>query len=239
MKKNKLALAAAAAGATLFGVIAPSSADAAVIDPGLYVLLNHPSAAPISSGLRLDELYNVDTSRQDIFLFDFEHPQSLVVMEVTPSMIRISGDAFGGYWRIADGYVPGPYRGVYSFDFVYQIVVMGAPGDDDYIVDGPNNANVGSILTPLGHTIPLYDERGGHAFSFRLGNEDNDNGHRGFDGVSGWGWLNHGGNPGVHITVGDWLFTVGPEVPAPGAAVTLLAGLAVLASRRRRSAAAR
>ncbi len=234
MNKHKLALAAAAAGATLFGVIAPSSAHAAVIDPGVYVLLNHPSTSPEDHGLRLDELYNVQLSQQDWFLFDFEHSSSLVVMELTVNTIRISGDVYGGYYRPGQGYIAGQYLGVYGLDLLYNIGVQEAPGDDDIIVNGPNNANMGSILTPLGDTIALWDERGGDAFSFRLGDENNDAGHRGFDGVSGWGWLNHGPDPALHRAVGDFIFAVGPLIPSPGAAVTLLAGLAALAGRRRR-----
>ncbi len=233
MKKNTLAYAAAAACATLSGVSAPS-ARAAVIDPGIYVLLNHPAAAPVPCGLRLDELYNVNPSLQDIFLFDFEHPSSLVTMTVTASTIRISGDAFGGFWQLATGFVAGPYRGTYTLDFLFDLGMQTAPGDDDYIINSANNANHGTIRTPLGQTISLWDERGGEAFSFRLGNEDNDQGHRGFPGISGWGWLNHGSNPAQHFVVSDWLFATGPAIPAPGAAVTLLAGAALLAARRRR-----
>ncbi len=232
MNKNKLALAAAAAGTTLFGVAAPS-ARAELLDPGLYVLLNHPSNGVDSYGLRLDELYNVNLSQQDWFIFDFEHSNSLVVMEVTADTIRISGEVHGGYYRPGQGYVAGPHLGTYSFDFLYNMGVQFAPNDDDRIINAANNVNTGTITTPMGDTIALWDERGGNPFSFRLGDEDNDQGHRGYDGISGWGWLNHGPDPDLHRAVGDFIFRVGPEIPAPGAAVTLALGLGVLTRRRR------
>lgn len=231
MNTNKLAFAAAAAGAALFGAIAPS-AHAAVIDPGTYAILNHRDGDPVPFGLRLDELYNV-APYADIFLFDFEHNDAFMVMTVTASTIHIYGDAWGGRW-FQTGLVNDQYQGLYSIDFLFNTGVQSAPGDDDYIVNGPNNANHGSILTPLGDTIALWDERGGNAFSFRLGDEDNDLGHRGMPGPSGWGWVNHGNDPAHHTAVGDWLFTVGEPIPSPGPAVTMLAGLALLATRRRR-----
>ncbi len=70
-------------------------------------------------------------------------------------------------------------------------------------------------------------------FSFRLGDEDNDAGHRGFDGVSGWGWLTHGS--GGHVESSDWLFTVGEEIPEPATLLMVLGGLAFSSLRRFRS----
>ena len=232
MNTNQLALAAAAVSATLLSVTAPS-ARAAVLDPGQYILLNHPSE-PSAWGLRLDELHNVNTSQQDIFLFDFEHSSSLVVMDLTGSTIRISGQVYGGYWRLGIGYVEGVHRGVYTLDMFYDDGLREAIGDDDLVIDTLDNSNTGSIITPAGQTIPLYDERGNEDYSLRVGDEDNDLGHRGFDGVSGWGWLNHGGNPALHRQVGDFLFAVGPLIPAPGAGVMVAIALGVLAMRRRR-----
>lgn len=231
MKNTPLALAAAAAGATLCGVI-ESSAHAAVIAPGLYVIHNHGASEPSRWGLRLDELYDVATF-QDIFVFDFDHPSSLMTIEITAGTIRVSGQTWGGRW-FHTALLDDEYRGVYTIDFLFNNGVMQAPGDDDFIVDAVNNSNHGLISTPLGHTIDLYDERGGSPFSFRLGNEDHDAGHRGYVGISGWGWVNHGDDPAHHISVGDWLFTVGPLIPSQGSAATVIAGLVLLAVRRRR-----
>ncbi len=232
MNTNQLALAAAAVGAALLSVTA-SSAHSAVLDPGQYVLLNHPSESD-PSGLRLDELYNVNASQQDIFLFDFEHLSSLIVLHLTGSTIRISGQVHGGYWREGVGYVNGVHLGVYTLDMFYDDGLREALGDDDLVIDTIDNSNTGTIITPAGQTIPLYDERGTDDFSLRIGDENSDQGHRGFDGVSGWGWLNHGSNPALHRQFGDFLFAVGPLIPAPGAGVMAVIALGVLASRRRR-----
>ncbi len=63
--------------------------------------------------------------------------------------------------------------------------------------------------------------------------------HRGFAGISGWGWVNHSGAPD-HVVASDWLFTVGAPIPEPSAASTFAAGALVTlgAIRRRRRASA-
>ena len=208
-------------------------AGAAILPMGMYDLANHPDggiAAPYY-GLRLDELYDA-TGSHDRFTFDFDHNDSNMQMEITATSIRIFGTSFGGR-DIGSEYAADSYLGVYSIDFTYDIGVGMAPGDDDMLVDGPNNANTGTIMTPLGDTIALEDERGNHGYSFRLGDKDDDNGHRGFDGISGWGWLNHSDEP--HVYASDWLFTAVPsQVPTPAAATALLAGLGLTSRRRTR-----
>ncbi|MCA9283509.1 MAG: hypothetical protein KDA30_15905, partial [Phycisphaerales bacterium] len=124
------------------------------------------------------------------------------------------------------------YRGIYTIDFTLDQGVMQVPGDDDVWVNTTNNVNTGSIMTPLGDEIALEDERGSYGYSLRLGDENNDLGHRGFNGISGWGWMNHGGLP--HVASTDWLFTA-ELVPTPGAA-SLLGTAGLLLVRRRRSA---
>lgn len=210
------------------------SANAALVLPGTYELSNHPdgSATPPPYGLRLDELYNA-TSSHDIFTFNFDAPQSSVFMVITANSIRITGQALGG--RDTGGaHANDAYLGVYTFDFLYSTGVQPAAGDDDLIVNAANRANSGTIVTPLGDTIALVDERSG-GFSFRFGDEDNDAGHRGFAGLSGWGWLTHGGSGATHVAASDWLFTAElVEIPTPGAlALTGLAGLAMLRRRAR------
>lgn len=212
-------------------VAAAASASAITIPVGGYVLGNHPdgSANPPAYGLRLDELYNA-TSGHDIFTFDFEHPDSGMFMTYDGSTVRIFGQAFGGR-DTGTGYAADAYQGVYTIDFTYDMGVMLASGDDDVIANAPMGANTGSIITPLGDDIGLWDKPMG-GYSFRLGDENNDAGHRGWGGISGWGWLNHG-DPNVHVAASDWLFTAQPGiVPAPG--TLALAGAGLLAAARRR-----
>ena len=47
--------------------------------------------------------------------------------------------------------------------------------------------------------------------------EDDDLGHSGYVGISGWGWLKHG-TPPVNVPQSDWLFVVDPNpyIPTPG-----------------------
>jgi MYXO-CTERM domain-containing protein len=226
------ALVAAPAAAVV--LLAATSAHASVITAeGSYYLLNHPDGnqRPPLYGLRLDELYNA-TSGHDVFTFDFEDAASEMIIDITATTIRIHGVTWGGR-DTGSSYAADAYRGVYIVDFVYNLGVQQVPGDDDTWVDAVNNGNSGTITTPLGDVIVMVDERGSHPYSFRLGDEDNDLGHRGFTGVSGWGWINHGPNPNVHVYDSDFLFTVGEPVPAPGAmGLAILGGLAV--ARRRR-----
>lgn len=215
------------------GLIVLASGASATLAPGMYQLFNHPDGNqnPPPYGLRLDELYNA-TSDHDVFTFDFNHPTSNVRLTYTGSTITITGNARGG--RDAGSvYANDAYLGNYTFNFVYNIGVGLAPGDDDIRVVPPTaGANTGWIMTPLGDTIALRDESDGN-YTFRLGDEDNDLGHRGFAGISGWGWLTHGPASASHVYDSDWLFTVGPLVPAPGAAGVLALG-GMLAARRRR-----
>jgi hypothetical protein len=211
------------------------SAEAVSVASGLYRLHNHPDgqADPPPYGARFDELFNA-TSGHDIFTLDFDDPSSSVFMtvDVLAGVINIAGTALGGRDTGAT-YAADVYLGLYSFNFTYDIGVQQVPGDDDIWVVMPHHRNFGTITAPnsLG-TIVLTDEGMG-GYTFRLGDEDNDAGHRGHNGISGWGWMSYVvGQSITHVEATDWLFTA-ELVPAPGSIVMLgLGGL--LAARRRR-----
>lgn len=207
-----------------------AAAQGAILAPGVYVLGNHPDGNqnPPLYGLRLDELVDV-TPNHDVFSFDFNHAGSLVQLVVTPTTLQIVGNVYGGR-DAGNAYAADQYQGFYYVNFLYNLGVQQVPSDDDIWVNTTNHVNFGSITLPNGNVQNLVDERGSNGFSLRLGNENNDLGHRGFAGVSGWGWISYQTAGGaVHVTSSDWLFTV---VPTPGSAMLL--GMGVLAAGRRR-----
>lgn len=233
------ALAGAAICCAVCGSVA-SVADAANIPIGLYRLHDHPdgNAAPPLYGAKLNDLYDV-TADVDTFTFDFDHAGMAMYMDYTGSVLHIYGTAFGGR-DVGSDFANDKYRGVYTFDFVYKFGVTHAPGDDDLLVDLPlSKYNYGHVVTPLGDTILLRD---GHYSDgqpdFRFGDEDNDQGHRGFAGLSGWGWIFHArpGQDYTYVQDSDWLFT-GALIPTPGA-ISLAGGAGVIALRRARRAQA-
>jgi hypothetical protein len=207
-----------------------ASASAVTIDAGLYQLGNHPdgNAVPPPYGMKLDELVNV-TGGHDIFTFDFEHAQSNMTLlyNNVAETITITGEAYGGRDN-GGGYFNDAYLGVYTVSFLYDVNVGPAGGDDDIWVTA-NEQNFGTITLPDGSTVKDLADISAGGYSFRLGDEDDDAGHRGFAGISGWGWLSV---DGVHVADQDWLFTA-TYIPEP-ATCLLLAGGGLLAVRRRR-----
>ncbi len=228
-------LSACALGALALS-FAAGSAHGAIIQQGTYALHNHPdgNARPPAYGCKLNELYNV-TDGMDVFTFDFDHPQSNMTLVYTGTTITISGQSWGGR-DTGTAYANDQYQGLYTFYFTYYWGVGLAPGDDDLMVVLPQNRyNYGSLVTPLGDTVSLRDGHyNGSQPDFRFGDEDNDAGHRGFNGISGWGWL-FKALPGQGYTYtqdSDWLFTA-TLVPTPGAGVLALAAAAASLRRRR------
>lgn len=204
-----------------------------LVNYGTYHLSNHPDGNqnPPAYGMRLDELFNA-TGNHDVFTFDFNHAQSNMNLDYNASGIWIHGVAFGGR-DTGTSYANDVYRGVYTISFFYSWGVGHAPGDDDVMVDPGLHYNYGSITSPGGTVIALRDGHYGNGQpDFRLGNEDNDQGHRGFNGISGWGWLFFNNGSGfINHESDDWLFTAN-LVPTPGAAA--LMGMGAVAGLRRR-----
>jgi hypothetical protein len=220
-----------------FAVAAAMSAGPAatatplLLMPGTYRLHDHPDGelAPPTYGLRLDELYNV-ASGTDRFAFSFDHPGAdvrltLTLVSASNWTISIFGTAFGG--RIVNHQFDPANSGFAEIDFTYHMAHF-VPGDDDLIVDTPTGANTGTI-TFRGTTYGLFDKANDEDYTFRLGNEDDDQGHREFDGISGWGWVVPTVS-GAHV--GDFIFTV--EIPGPGG-VAMLGAAGFLGGRRRRT----
>lgn len=174
-----------------------------------YRLHNHPdgNAAPPSYGLRLDGL--LTGNGQHIYTFDFDDPQSAMFMDVdhNTGTIHIFGRTVGG--RVQSGAFVDPE--LWNVDFTYAEgvgLVGGDGGFADLSIDTcpATGVNAGTISADDGSPGPiaLVDTCGSNSFSFRFGDK-NGEGHRGFDGLSGWGWLNHSGEP--HVYDSDWLFT--------------------------------
>ncbi|MEL6214243.1 MAG: PEP-CTERM sorting domain-containing protein [Pseudomonadota bacterium] len=214
-------------------LLAPVAAQATVLQPGEYALHNHPdgSAASPFYGLRLDGLTTGDTS--EIYTFDFEDEDSGMTLAYDGNSITISGMAFGG--RDTGSSYDSDTTDVWQISFTYSDVYSCNDGGLC------SNSGVGSISSLLFGSYNLVSEMGRHSYAFQLNTD-----HRGFTGVSGWGWMNHcpsggeGGNGsysnGVscdnHLYASDWLFTV-REVPAPGTLALLGLGLAMVGFRRK------
>ncbi len=205
---------------------------AALITTGVYQLSNHPdgTAAPPGYGLRLDELFDV-TSGHDRFTFDFDHPDASMSLTYDGMLVHISGIAFGGL-DIGDAYHPDPaLTSLVLLDFTYKVTTFPI-NDNDLLVTTPTNYNHGTLTwLDTGEVINLYDRANLDGFSFRFGDGQDNAGHRGFNGISGWGWLDHH-QPGKYINASDWIFTATPR-PGPPALAILGAGV-VLGCRRRR-----
>jgi len=227
---------AAAGVAAALGLAAlHAAAPAATLPLGLYRLNNHPDGAlrPPLYGARFDELFNL-TAGRDSFTLDFDDVQSAAFMTVSASQIRIFGQSLGGR---DDGvsltHVNDQYLGIYTFDMTYSLGVADVPGDDDKwsTADG---GNTGFLTAPNGLGTALLSDKKLGDYSFRIGDEDNEGGHRGFDGISGWGWMNYVTPSGVRYEEStDWIFKATYVIPSPGAIGLAGVGLVVLLRRRR------
>ena len=230
--------------AVFFSLLILFSAGSAFASTFVYSLSNHPDGnqRPPQYGLRLDELFDLNSTVHDVFTFDFDNAASSMqlVYDDVAGTINISGTAFGGLDQGSD-YDPSA-SGLWDIDFTFRTNIVAVPGN--LTVTAENAANNGTITPQFAiggnaanTPIALVDEDGGKGFSFQFDNGDHRLGGTSLAGdpniFVGWGWLNHSGMP--HVAASDWLF-VGREVPEPG--TVILFGSALLgASRMRRKKA--
>ncbi|MCB0483241.1 MAG: PEP-CTERM sorting domain-containing protein, partial [Flavobacteriales bacterium] len=180
---------------------------------------NHPDGgiAPPLYGFRLDGLLG-DPAKE--YTFDFDHSGSNMTLTWDGSKIVIDGTAFGGE-DIGGGYKAGT-TDLWNIHFEYKIgISQSANGGLIDLVVHADNQNFGTISSSFG-SWELEDQSNNNqntGLAFQLGDEDG-GGHRGFSGISGWGWVNHGANcisgRCDHIYSSDWLFTAEKnQVPLP------------------------
>lgn len=217
-----------ALGVLALGAIA-SAASGAIFD---YQLANHPDAQvdPPPYGLRMDGL----DGSADFFTVSFDTGDGSDVRlryDDGAETIRIWGTALGGR-DAGGGYAADSFFGMYTIDFTFSVGVGLVPGDDDLWVDTATGSNFGTLTLPDSSVLDLYDVfNAGEGHAFRFGDEDDDLGHRGFAGISGWGWLEiDGAENGARTR--DWLFTA-ELIPTPSTPILLAPGV-LLAVRRRR-----
>lgn len=226
-------------------VLAISAASADAFGFGTYNLGNHPdggAAAPFY-GLRLDGLLTGDSS--DIYTFDFEHAESKMKLTYDATGVHIFGTAFGGL--DAGNAYSAAESGVWEIDFKYETVL---PDGNGAIVPDQFEGTKGSITlldavagasagfeAREGNPFVLMDVSGNHDYSFKIAED-----HRGYEGYSGLGWLNHAPTDGgsgadidEHMYSSDWLFAV--EVPEPTTILGLTAIAIAGSSLRRRKQA--
>ncbi|MEM6663195.1 MAG: SdrD B-like domain-containing protein [Pseudomonadota bacterium] len=200
-----------AAGDKIKDVDAGLKEEPIVTEPCTFKLLNHPDGAEAAPfyGLRLDNVF--DTG---VYTFDFEAEGAAMFVTVDGSTIHIYGTAVGGR-DIGSSYES---TSLFQIDFTYDMVEQ-AFGDNDLVVTAAKQGDGTGTISQLDadgnvvDTKTLTDKAGDNPFSFRFGDTDDDQGHRGFDGKSGWGWLLVDGQDPAGAQ--DWLFAVGPKVEPP------------------------
>ncbi|NNE70601.1 MAG: DUF11 domain-containing protein, partial [Rhodothermales bacterium] len=188
----------------------PARSGSRLVPNGLYRLHDHPdgAAADPTYGLRLDELFGDHAP----ITFSFDREDAEVWMQVSGSTVTIYGRVFGG--KDHGSSYDSSLSGYWDLFFEYDGSVAAADGDDD-LLSAAGSEGASGYITPefwsdhfdAGERFDLA----GHVdngLSFNLGDTDDGNGHRGFDGLSGWGWLEHGQYGSLErVPSSDWLFT--------------------------------
>ena len=169
----------------------------------------------------------------DEYTFHFEADGSAMTLlwDDVAQTLDISGVSFGGE-DVGSVYDP-TTTALWQIDFRYTNVID--TGAQLQIAESGSPFGTGTITNlTTNRVFQLIDF--GDGTTFFLGKD-----YRNFDGMSGWGWLNHSGAPGgidEHVYSSDWLFTVGAPVPVPepSAGVLVASGLLVscFVARRRK-----
>ncbi len=221
-------------------VLLTFAGTAQAVSFGTYALDNHPDGDqnPPPYGLRLDGLMGGSSS----YTFDVTNQGAGgLTLTYTAAGMHISGSVWGGLDTGSSWLSPE----LWTVDFTYSTIGVATPDDDAWAhnTDTSFNSTIFGFGTltrvGTGATWDLRDQSNGD-YSFRFGDEDNDLGHRGFPGLSGWGWLDYRSGTGAwtHTGSDDWLFTANrvPETNWMGAdaifAVLGLFGMAAIFRRR-------
>lgn len=211
----------------LASIVGATASASPLLDGTVYELANHPDGAVATPfyGLRLDGLLGDATEE---WTFDFEHASSamLLVWNAGAATIDIYGQSFGGE-DVGAAYDPGT-TSIWAISFHYDNVQdlgasllvdnVGGPHGSGTIANTSTNTGLATLESYMLVDVGMPD-------TFHIAA-----GHRGFAGLSGWGWMNHGKDEQsltTHIESSDWLFTIGGEhrVPEPTVAAMLMGGL--------------